>query len=147
MPLKSKSQLGALFAKERAGQLKPGTAQEFYNATPNFKSLPERVNKKRSGSGAITGSGRSTSRKQSPAATTSTTSTTSSSANNISAPSKLGIARKLPDFTASISSRKSSGRTAATPPIRPLTLPRTAGNRYARRGVPRSQMRSYGRSS
>lgn len=132
MPFRSKAQANFFFAREgKPGGPPKGSAKEWAAATPSIKSLPSRVAKKQ------TGSGRSTSRKQSPATTPSLS---SSSANSISAPSKLGIARKLPDFTSAKPAKR-----ATTP--RTLTLPRAAGNRYARRGVPRSQMRSYGRSS
>lgn len=54
-------------------------------------------------------------------------------------------------LSASTSSRpapkKAPTRAAAFTPLpRPLTLPRASGNRWARRGVPRSKTRGYGRN-
>jgi hypothetical protein len=41
MPFKSKAQARALWAKD------PKVAQEFADATPNIKALPERLKKKK----------------------------------------------------------------------------------------------------
>lgn len=45
MPAKSKAQLRKLFAMEKRGELKKGTAREFADSTPNIKKLPEHVKK------------------------------------------------------------------------------------------------------
>lgn len=45
MPAKSKAQLRYLFAAEKRGDVKPGTAEEFARATPNIGRLPEHVHK------------------------------------------------------------------------------------------------------
>jgi hypothetical protein len=48
MPGKSKAQLKEMFVLEKAGKVKPGTAKEWVNATPNHgKNLPEHVKKKK----------------------------------------------------------------------------------------------------
>lgn len=46
MPAKSKAQIKKLFAMEKRGELKKGTAKEFADKTPNIKKLPEHVKKK-----------------------------------------------------------------------------------------------------
>jgi hypothetical protein len=44
VPAKSKAQVRWLFAAEKRGEVKPGTAKEWVSATPGgVKSLPERV--------------------------------------------------------------------------------------------------------
>lgn len=47
MPAKSKAQLRLLFAKESRGELKKGTAKRYAEHTPDIKSLPEHVKKKK----------------------------------------------------------------------------------------------------
>jgi hypothetical protein len=49
MPYKSKSQMRAFFAKEKRGELKPGTARKWAHETKNIKRLPEKI---KSGNGA-----------------------------------------------------------------------------------------------
>lgn len=46
MPAKSRAQVRFLFAAEKRGEVKPGTAEEFVKGV-NVKKLPERVGKKR----------------------------------------------------------------------------------------------------
>lgn len=45
MPLKSKAQMRYLFAAEKRGEVKKGTAEKFVKETPKkaLKKLPERV--------------------------------------------------------------------------------------------------------
>jgi hypothetical protein len=45
MPFKSKSQVRAFFAKERAGELPKGTARRWAEHTPDIKALPEHAEK------------------------------------------------------------------------------------------------------
>ncbi len=47
MPAKSKSQLSKMFVLEKEGKVKPGTAKEWADATPNIKKLPQHVKKKK----------------------------------------------------------------------------------------------------
>ncbi len=47
MPAKSKSQLRKLAELEAQGKVKPGTAKEWADATPNLSKLPERVTPKK----------------------------------------------------------------------------------------------------
>ena len=47
MPFKSKAQQRFMFAAQARGDLPKGTAEEWARATPNIKSLPQRVGKKR----------------------------------------------------------------------------------------------------
>jgi hypothetical protein len=42
MPFKSKAQLRLLFAKERSGEIKKGTAEKWAHETKNIKNLPNR---------------------------------------------------------------------------------------------------------
>ena len=49
MPFKSKSQVRAFFAKEKAGELPAGTAEKWVHETPNIKRLPEKVKRKKKG--------------------------------------------------------------------------------------------------
>ena len=46
MPFKSKAQMGWMFAAEKRGEVKKGTARRWAHHTPNIKKLPEKVNKK-----------------------------------------------------------------------------------------------------
>lgn len=46
MPFKSKRQAAYMFAAEKRGDVKPGTAEEFARATPSIKNLPERAKPK-----------------------------------------------------------------------------------------------------
>jgi hypothetical protein len=46
MPFKSKAQEKFMFAAEKRGDVKKGTAEEWAHATPNIKKLPEHVKKK-----------------------------------------------------------------------------------------------------
>lgn len=47
MPAKSKAQLGKLFILEKQGKLKKGTAKHWAEETPNIKSLPKHVKKRK----------------------------------------------------------------------------------------------------
>lgn len=47
MPFRSKAQMRYFFAAERRGELPKGTARRWAHETPNLKSLPERVSKKK----------------------------------------------------------------------------------------------------
>jgi hypothetical protein len=47
MPAKSRAQLGKMFELEKEGKVKPGTAKEWADATPNIKKLPQHVKKKK----------------------------------------------------------------------------------------------------
>jgi len=38
-----------MFAAEKRGDIKPGVAEEFAQATPSIKRLPERAGKKKGG--------------------------------------------------------------------------------------------------
>lgn len=46
MPFRSKAQQRLMFAKERRGELKRGTARRFAHATRSIKKLPQRLRKK-----------------------------------------------------------------------------------------------------
>jgi hypothetical protein len=47
MPFKSKAQARFMFAAEKRGDVKKGTAEEFAKATPDIKKLPEKVKAKK----------------------------------------------------------------------------------------------------
>jgi len=47
MPAKSRAQIGKLFILEKEGKLKKGTAEEWVRETPDIKSLPKHVKKKK----------------------------------------------------------------------------------------------------
>lgn len=47
MPFKSKAQMRWMFAAEERGEIPKGTARRWAEHTPNIKSLPERVSKKK----------------------------------------------------------------------------------------------------
>ena len=46
MPFKSKSQMRKFYVLEREGKISKSTLNEFKEATPNIKKLPERLVKK-----------------------------------------------------------------------------------------------------
>jgi hypothetical protein len=47
VPAKSKKQQAFLFAAEKRGAVKPGTAEEFAVSGKAFQKLPEKVKKKK----------------------------------------------------------------------------------------------------
>lgn len=47
MPFKSKAQMRKFFSMQEQGKLPPGTAEEWANATPDIKDLPQHVKHKR----------------------------------------------------------------------------------------------------
>lgn len=48
MPFKSRAQQRFMFAAEKRGELKRGTARKWARHTKNIKRLPERASKRRS---------------------------------------------------------------------------------------------------
>ena len=46
-PFKSQSQMKKFFAMEKRGEMKKGTAERWAKHTPNIKSLPKKVKKKK----------------------------------------------------------------------------------------------------
>ncbi len=47
MPFKSQAQMKKFFAMESRGEMKKGTAERWAKHTPNIKSLPKKVGKKK----------------------------------------------------------------------------------------------------
>lgn len=47
MPFKSRAQVGKMAILQKEGKLKKGTFQEFADATPSIKKLPEHVKKRK----------------------------------------------------------------------------------------------------
>lgn len=47
MPFKSQSQRRFLFAAEKRGEVKPGTARKWAHETKNIKRLPEKAKRKK----------------------------------------------------------------------------------------------------
>lgn len=45
MPFKSKAQQKKMFALEKEGKIKKGTAEKWAKETPNIKALPQKVSK------------------------------------------------------------------------------------------------------
>jgi hypothetical protein len=46
VPFKSKSQMKLFYAKARSGEISPSVVKEWQNATPDAKSLPDKLEKK-----------------------------------------------------------------------------------------------------
>lgn len=53
MPARSKSQLAKIAQLEAEGKVKPGTAKEWADATPDLESLPDRITVKKKGPRSI----------------------------------------------------------------------------------------------